>query len=183
MTSKLTKIRLARGISQRQLEQMTGIHQQTISRIEKGQPLNKLSIAQKLAKALDCEPSDLIDIDAGFNVLKDQNIKNLNNYIKATRELLDLTPRRAANLLNMEEKEYLDCENAVNPLTLDEALTIAAILFQDYARIKLSTEIKVNTAPLDMSANEEKALQELRTLSLEDQEKFINLIKATPLIK
>lgn len=183
MTSKLTEMRLSRGMSQRKLEQLSGIHQQTISRIEKGMPLNKLSTAQKLAKALKCEPSDLIDIGAGFDVLDDQSVKNINNYIKVTRELLDLTPRRAANILNMEEKEYLDCENPDNPTPLDDALIICSALFAEFARIKLSTMLNVNSAPEDISDNEAKALQELRALSVEDQDKFINLIRATPLIK
>ncbi len=183
MTSKLEKMRVSRGMSQRRLEQLTGVHQQTISRIEKGGVLDKLSIAQKFAKALNCEPSDLIDVDARFSFLENENIKGLNNYIKATRELLDLNPRSASNLLNMEEKEYLDCENPNNSLTLEEALTIAFILLSDYASGKLSTSLKVKSSPVDVSDNEAKALQELRALSLEDQEKFINLIKATPLIR
>lgn len=183
MTSKLEKIRVSRGMSQRHLEKLTGVHQQTISRIENGGVLDKLSIAQKLAKALDCEPSDLIDVSAGFGFLGNENIKSLNNYIKATRELLDLNPRAASNLLRMDEKEYLDCESPNNSLTLEEALTIAFVLLSDYSCRKLSTSLKVKSSPVDITDNETKALQELRALSAEDQEKFINLIKATPLIR
>ena len=83
----------------------------------------------------------------------------------------------------MEEKEYLDCENPDNPTPLDDALIICSALFAEFARIKLSTMLNVNSAPEDISDNEAKALQELRALSIEDQDKFINLIRATPLIK
>lgn len=183
MTSKLTQIRTSRGISQRRLEQLSGVHQQTISRIEQGYPLNKLSTAQKLAKALNCEPSDLIDVDSGFDSLLGENIKNINNYIKATRELLDLTPRRAANILNMEEKEYLDCENPSNPIPLEDALIICSVLYAEFTRLKLSTMLKANSQPSNISDNEKRVLLELRRLSPEDQEKFINLIIATPLLK
>lgn len=183
MTSKLEKIRVSRGMSQRRLGNLTGVHQQTISRIESGGVLDKLSVAKKLAKALNCEPSDLIDVNPGFDILENENIKNLHNYIKATRELLDLNPRAASNLLNMEEKEYLDCESPNSELMLDEALTIAFIMLSDYIGRELSTSLKVKSSPVDVSDNEARALQELRALSPEDQEKFINLIKATPLIR
>lgn len=132
---------------------------------------------------MNCEPSDLIDVNAGFDILENENIKNLHNYIKATRELLDLNPRAASNLLNMEEKEYLDCESPNSELMLDEALTIAFIMLSDYIGRELSTSLKVKSSPVDVSDNEARALQELRALSPEDQEKFINLIKATPLIR
>lgn len=183
MVSKLAKIRTSRGISQRRLEELSGVHQQTISRIEKGSPLNRLSTAQKLAKALDCEPSELIDVDSGFDKLLGDSIKNINNYIKATRELLDLTPRRASVLLNMEEKEYLDCENPNNPMPLEDALIICSVLFAEFTRVKLSTILHANSLPSGVSENEKRVLKELRSLTPEDQEKFINLIIATPLLK
>ena len=61
MASKLEKIRISRGLSQRKLEQLSGVSQQTISRIEKGVPLIKSNTALKLAKVLECKLSDIMD--------------------------------------------------------------------------------------------------------------------------
>ena len=181
--SNLEKIRTSKGISQRKLETLSGIHQQTISRYEQGVPLTKIETAKKLAKALGCKVSDIIDVDKSFDNMSVDNLKNVHNYLKATREMLDLNPRRVASFLGMSEKEYLDYENPAQTVDKDEALSMAAVMMFCYAADRISTDLKRKSAPADVSEIEADILNTIRSLSLEDQERAANLIKALRLTK
>lgn len=182
MVSKLEKIRLERGFSQRRLEELSGVHQQTISRIEKGMPLTKLPTADKLAKALGCLASDIIDIDSGYNKLT-ADLKNLNVYLKATRTLVDLNTRNAARLFDLTEDEYLSFEASDSNIDKEEALTMAYVILSDFINKKISSMLKLPVPSAELSEKENIALEELRALSPEEQDRFIHLIKATPLLK
>lgn len=183
MVSKLEKKRLDRGLSQRRLEELSGVHQQTISRIEKGMPLTKLTTANKLAKALDCLVSEIIDVDSGYDKLAAANMKNFNVYLEATRTLADLTPRAAAKLFDMTDDEYMSFEAPDAEMTKDELLTMSYLILSDFINKKLSSLLKLPTPSSDLSEKESLALEELRALSPEEQDRFIHLIKATPLLK
>lgn len=183
MISKLQQIREKKGISQRKLEQLSGVHQQTISRIEKGTPLTKLSTIKKLADALGCKQSDIADLEDEFNKLSEHDFKNVHNYLKATRELLNINPRRLANFLEITEREYLDYEDKNNDVSVDEAMSISTIMMFCWASSKIADDLKAKAHPADLSEIEVKALKALRALSPEDQERFISLIGASSLLK
>ena len=100
MTSKLEKIRVSRGLSQRRLEGLSGIKQQQISLMEKGLVTINFTQARRLAKALDCQPSDVVDIDAGYNKLSKEELQNVHKYLQATFDLTDISLKKTANLLN-----------------------------------------------------------------------------------
>lgn len=87
MTTKLEKIRLSRGLSQNRLSELSGVHQQTISLIEKGKPIQSLRQVQKLASALNCNPSDLIEVDSGYDKMTAQELKISTSFC---RQLLSL---------------------------------------------------------------------------------------------
>lgn len=60
--------RIALGLTQKDLEQRTGIHQETISKIELGRtPDPRLTTVTALARGLEVEASDLFDIMEGRN--------------------------------------------------------------------------------------------------------------------
>ena len=64
MTTNLAKIRTARGLSQRQLSALSGIHQVVIARIESGsKSFNRLHVATALAlaDALEVDVHELVD--------------------------------------------------------------------------------------------------------------------------
>ena len=184
MVTKLEKMRLARGLSQRRLEELSGVHQQTISRIEKGTALlDKLTTARKLAKVLDCSPSDLIDIDAKFDTLSSEELGTFGAYLKATRELLGLNVRQAARLVGLEDSDILARESEDDTAKKDEILTIAAILYTDFINKKMSAALRVQPEPEVRNRKEGEVLDVFNSLSPEEQERFIHLIKATPLLK
>lgn len=52
------------------VEELSGVSPQRISQIERGKArLNTVSVAQRLAVALDCVVSDIIDVDSGCDAL------------------------------------------------------------------------------------------------------------------
>lgn len=66
MTTNLAKIRTARGLSQRQLATLSGIHQVVIARIESGdKPFSRLHVATALAlaDALEVDVHELVDAE------------------------------------------------------------------------------------------------------------------------
>jgi DNA-binding XRE family transcriptional regulator len=62
MKSKLKKKRIQQGLLQVELAHRAGVYPSTLSRFEMGWIIPKASTAVKIAKALDCEASDLFDI-------------------------------------------------------------------------------------------------------------------------
>lgn len=59
---RLGELRRARGLTQVQLAERTGIDQAAISRIENGQTQGMdFSVLERLCAALDCEPGDLLE--------------------------------------------------------------------------------------------------------------------------
>lgn len=64
MKYKIKQIRLKQGLSQIQLQQISGVSRQIISYIETGSALTstvKVSTLEKIAKALKVKVSDLLD--------------------------------------------------------------------------------------------------------------------------
>ncbi len=57
---RLKIVRAQRGLSQRQLEDISGVHHVSIARIEMGQLDPRLSTVRKLAKALNVTISELV---------------------------------------------------------------------------------------------------------------------------
>ncbi len=184
MSSKLEKIRKQKGISQRRLEELSGVAQQRISQIECGKArLNTVDVAQKLAVALNCNVSDLIDVDKRIDSVLGLDEGNLHNYLRATRELLGLNVRRVASLLNMGESEYSDYERVENTPSLEEARQIAAVMFFSWQAGNISANLKYMAQPVDMSDNEKKLLKVMRSLAPEDQDRVLNVIAAMRLIE
>ena len=56
----LRKIRKARGMTQKQLAELVGVTESSISQYENGGKTPSFEIALKLAEALDCESADLV---------------------------------------------------------------------------------------------------------------------------
>jgi transcriptional regulator with XRE-family HTH domain len=61
--SRVTKLRLKRGLSQEQLADITGLHRTQISLIERGRRSPRLDTIIRLAKALNINPAKLIPFD------------------------------------------------------------------------------------------------------------------------
>lgn len=60
MRVRLREMRLAQVMTQAELAQRSGVTEATISRIESGQQLARISTIKKLARALDVAPQELI---------------------------------------------------------------------------------------------------------------------------
>ena len=184
MASKLEIMRKNRNLSQGKLEKLTGISQQQISQIETGKAvLDSIRTAAKFAKALDCSISDLVDVDKDIDKLFQLDTSNLHNYLKATRELFELSSGRVATILQMSDNEYLDLESKESELTLENARLIAATMFFAWQSGNISNTLKYEAQPVDMSENEQRLIKAMRSQPAEDQEKMINVIKAIGLIK
>ena len=56
----IKKMRINRGLSQKQLAELIGVEQQHVSRWENGKHRPSIDVFQKLAKILNCNISDLI---------------------------------------------------------------------------------------------------------------------------
>lgn len=184
MTSKLEKIRLSRGLSQRKLEDLSGVSQQTISRIEKGVPLYKANTAAKLARVLNCKVSDIMDsVDEGIDNLSTADLKNIHTFIRALRTLLKLNPRKCASMLNMEEREYLEYENDTVNISLEEGLQVISILIFMYNAANIGNALKAKQIPQDVNDEERRVLKAMRAVEPAQREKIINYFQAAQLLK
>lgn len=184
MTSNLEKIRVSKGLSQSKLEELSGVHQQTISRIENGRPLTKLTTAQALAQALGCKVSDLMDIDPGADTLWQKSSLHSAVFLKAIREYAGITPRKMAVFLNITEKEYLDLEKK-KELSKDVSLSLLSVILFSFLSSEISNTLsdKEKETGLELSDKETQIIELYRNLDEENQERLLNLIKAVPLIK
>lgn len=183
MTTKLENMRHSKGMSQRQLERITGVHQQIISKHEKGQYITKLAHYERLAKALDCKISDLTESGCNFENMTVDNFKNLHTYLKATRELLGINPRKLAAFLDMNEREYLDYEDEATELSREDALSLASVMMFCFAAEQISTTLRTPVTEPETDGFEQEILKAVKALSPENQERALNLIKAAPLLK
>lgn len=183
MASNLEKIRIEKGLSQNRLAELSGVHQQTISRIEKGGTLQNLRQATKLAKALGCDPSDLIKIDSKYDKMVEAELKNIHKFLEATFELSGNNLRQSANLLNMSSDELKDFQDNATDLTTAEGLQLAFVCLFPFIARTISANIRQGQSQKAGNPKEQEVLEAFRSLSPENQERFINLIKATPLLR
>ena len=61
MRNKVKQVRKQRKITQKQLEEMSGIKQPEISEIENNRRSPSLNILEKIANGLNCKVSDLLE--------------------------------------------------------------------------------------------------------------------------
>ena len=61
MASRLRKLRVKRGLTQDQLAETAGLSRQYVARLERALQDPRLSVLEKLARALGCKVSRLID--------------------------------------------------------------------------------------------------------------------------
>ncbi len=184
MTSKLEKIRVSRGLSQKRLEDLSGVKQQQISLIEKGKPIINLNQARRLAKALGCHPSELIDIDTGYDRLTEIDLRDIHKYLQATFDLTGINLRKSANLLNVDVAKLKDFKEGVLDLTVEDGLLLAFVSMLPLVARKISDSLSINNKILSVDDDrEQEVLEVFRTLSDEEKERFVHLIKATPLLK
>lgn len=183
MTSKLEKIRVSRGLSQRRLEGLSGIKQQQISLMEKGLVTINFTQARRLAKALDCQPSDVVDIDAGYNKLSKEELQNVHKYLQATFDLTDISLKKTANLLNMDVSELKDFGNDSTDLTVDNGLLLAFVALLPLVAQKISATLNSSQSISTDDTREKEVIEAFRALTEDEKERFIHLIKATPLLK
>lgn len=59
---KLKEIRLARGMTQQQLADASGVTQSMICRLESGEAMPSVETLKALSKALGCTPNDLMGV-------------------------------------------------------------------------------------------------------------------------
>jgi len=59
--NRIRQIRLQRGLSQRKLAQLAGLHHPAVNAVENGRRIPTLITLQKIASALDVSLSDLIE--------------------------------------------------------------------------------------------------------------------------
>lgn len=69
----LKKFRKAKGLKQKELADMVGVSESSISQYENGKKTPSFEIALKLAEALDCESADLVSKRG--NVIQEDNKK------------------------------------------------------------------------------------------------------------
>ena len=86
----LARIRDSRGLTQTQLADMVGANQATISKIEKGVGNPTLSMIQRIADALKCDPADLF------------NTSGLRLRVLAALEAIDDPARAEADAVVLE---------------------------------------------------------------------------------
>lgn len=183
MVSKLEKIRVDRGISQNKLALLSGVTQQQISLIERGKPINSLEQAKKLAKALGCDLSDIVDINHPINSLNKADLQNIHKYFEATTELTGIPLRRIADLLNIDTSELKDYKDESTTLSIDDGLLLTFVALLPFVSQKISKFLQNQQSAAPFNAKEKEVLEAFRGLTEEEQERFIHLIKATPLIK
>lgn len=70
---KIAKIRYEKGISQQQLEILTGIAQQQISKIESGEDL-RVSHLLKIAEALEIPLEQIVESKGEGNIINSENV-------------------------------------------------------------------------------------------------------------
>ncbi len=60
MDNRISELRKARGLTMKQLAELVGTSNQQISHLEKGRRRLTLDWMERIAKALECHPSDLL---------------------------------------------------------------------------------------------------------------------------
>lgn len=60
MENRIKELRKARGLTMKQLAELVGTSNQQISHLEKGRRRLTLEWMERIAKALDCQPADLL---------------------------------------------------------------------------------------------------------------------------
>ena len=182
MTTKLEKIRLSRGLSQNRLSELSGVHQQTISLIEKGKPIQSLRQVQKLANALNCNPSDLIEVDSGYDKMTAQELKNIHKFLQATFEFVGADVRTTARMLGISETELKDFKSETENLSVNDGLMLVFFSLVPVVAKNIFSTLKINEATTPNNNEEAEVLSAFRALTPEERERFIHLIKATPLL-
>lgn len=182
MKTKLEKIRLSKGLSQNRLAELSGVHQQTISLIEKGKPIQNLRQAQKLANALNCNPSDLIEVDSGYDKMTAQDLKNIHKFLQATFEFVGADIRSSARMLGISDAELKDFQLETEDLSVNDGLMLAFFSLLPVVAKNVFSSLKVNALNTPNNDEEAEVLRAFRALTPEERERFIHLIKATPLL-
>lgn len=101
----LKKYRKAKGLKQKELADIVGVTESSISQYESGKKNPSFEIALKLAEALDCELADLVS--KRENIILEENKKTATNNGDGTNSAIDklieiipnLTPQQAEFLL------------------------------------------------------------------------------------
>jgi len=83
----IRKIRLAKGISQGEMQKRTGILRSYLSRVENGHTVPSFATLQRLAGAMGVTLSDFFALD-GTPVLSDGAGDSAGNYLRELRSLL-----------------------------------------------------------------------------------------------
>lgn len=182
MTTKLEKIRLSKGLSQNRLAELSGVHQQTISLIEKGKPIQSLRQVRKLASALNCNPSDLIEVDSGYDQMTAQELKNIHKFLQATFEFVGSDVRTTARMLGISDAELKDFKSEAENLSVNDGLMLAFFSLLPVVAKNVFSSLEINSANTPSNSEEIEVLNAFRALTPEERERFIHLIKATPLL-
>lgn len=182
MTTKLEKIRISKGLSQNRLAELSGVHQQTISLIEKGKPIQNLRQAKKLAKALNCNPSDLVEIDSAYDQMTAQDLKNIHKFLQATFEFVGADVRATARMLGISDTELKDFQAQSEDLSVNDGLMLAFFSLLPLVAKNIFSSLEINAACAPNNDEEAEVLNAFRALTPEERERFIHLIKATPLL-
>jgi transcriptional regulator with XRE-family HTH domain len=101
---KIAKIRYEKGVSQQQLEILTGIAQQQISKIESGEDL-RVSHLLKIAQALEIPIEQLVENKCVENIIKsDSVIKPIQINFNINVKLNTNDSEKIENLLEIIKK-------------------------------------------------------------------------------
>lgn len=182
MTTKLEKIRLSKGLSQNRLAELSGVHQQTISLIEKGKPIQNLRQVRKLASALNCNPSDLVEVDKGYDQMTAQELKNIHKFLQATFEFVGSDVRTTARMLGISDAELKDFQSETEDLSVNDGLMLAFFSLLPVVAKNVFSSLDINASNVPDNNEEAEVLNAFRALTPEERERFIHLIKATPLL-
>ncbi len=68
--NKLWKLLIDKGINKTELRTLTGISQSTLAKLVKGENINT-EILERICKALNCEISDIVELDKKGNTNND----------------------------------------------------------------------------------------------------------------
>lgn len=176
MKNKIKEIREARGISQAQLSDKTGISQQMISKIENQGSRITVEDAIAFAIALNVPFAELYEggKDTPLKDVKAQeNLTIPEKLIKDIRIISGVSVQKIAAVLDIAAKEYTELENTLSGSKLgnDQALKIAAVILSIYLAENMRKTILGAEPDLTLDEKEKELLNAYRQLASFNKDK------------
>lgn len=189
MKNEVLKLRTARGYSQAELADITGLIQQKIHRIETKNSEIYVLDAIKLARGLDCKVKDLFVInDEDGNLLDgaDDLIVSLSpaQILTNLREMSDVGVDKIVSILGISQKTYLNYEKNIvvnedgttSPLSPEMAIRICTVILM----IKQFSSMTASFPKIcpKITNDEKEILDTYKSLAKADKQRVVTLLKS-----